>query len=65
MYIDIDNPNIRKGRFLWMDQADQRRYIQELKRRIESGYFFTDAIAEKVVDELAPVFNDAADSQDA
>jgi len=65
MYIDTENPNIRKGRFLWMDPAAQRRYIEDLKRRIESGYYFTDAIAEKVVEELAPVFNDAADARDA
>jgi hypothetical protein len=64
MYIDIENPNIRKGRFLWMDPIARRRYIEDLKRRIDSGYFFTDAIAEKVVEELAPVFNDAANSQD-
>ncbi len=53
-----DNPNVRKGRFLWMESDAQRRYVTDLKSRIHNRTFFTEQILQKIVDEIAPVFDD-------
>ena len=53
-----ENPNIRKGQFLWKDESEQRGYIEKLTRRISEGYYFSDKVLTDIVDELAPVFND-------
>jgi hypothetical protein len=58
-----DSPNIRTGRFLWMDEALKKEYIRELRRRIEDGYFFSDGIVTKIVDDIAPVMNECIDGE--
>jgi hypothetical protein len=50
--------NIRTGRFLWMEEKDQKRYLATLRKRIAEGYFSSDRILVSITDEMAPVFND-------
>jgi hypothetical protein len=58
-----DSPNIRTGRFLWMDEDGKRTYIKDLRERIEEGYFFSDTIVTKIVDDIAPVMNECIDGE--
>ena len=53
-----DSPNIRKGRFMWMEPDDQKMYINTLKSRIAEGYYFSETILTKVADELTPVLSE-------
>jgi hypothetical protein len=46
---------IRKGRFLWMDPASQRKYLRSLGTKIKSGYYFSDIIISQIVEDIAPV----------
>ncbi len=55
------NPALRQGQFLWMDESTKRDYISRLKRRIEDGYYFSDKVITRIVDEIAPVLNDTID----
>jgi hypothetical protein len=50
--------NIRTGRFLWMEEKDQKRYLARLRERIAEGYFSSDRILVSIADQMAPVFND-------
>jgi hypothetical protein len=52
------SPNIRIGRFIWMDDLSKKRYLSVLKDKIASGYFFSDVTISKVVDDIAPVFSE-------
>ena len=54
---------IRKGRFLGLEKEEQRRYLEKLKTRISDGYFFSDTIIGKIVDEIAPALDDAVDRE--
>jgi len=58
-----DNPHVRKGRFLWMEAEARAKYISDLKNRIGAGYYFTDQIVDKIVEEIATVVNDAVDRE--
>jgi hypothetical protein len=53
-----ENPNLRKGQFLWRDEPERSRYIEKLSRRIADGFYFSDDILSQIVEELAPVFNE-------
>jgi hypothetical protein len=53
-----ENPNIRKGQFLWKEEREQRQYIETLTRRIAEGYYSSEKVLADIVEELAPVFND-------
>ena len=55
--------NIRTGRFLWMDEQSKKCYLTALVEKIEKGYFSSDQILLKVVDELAPVFSEHLDAE--
>ena len=61
----VENPNIRRGQFLWMDSIQKRTYIEKLTKRIAEGYYFSDRVISQVVEELAPVFNDNSDTPTA
>ncbi len=52
------NPAIRQGRFIWMDESTKKNYLSTLKKRIEEGYYFSDNVITRIVDEIAPVIND-------
>lgn len=56
-----DTPNIRRGRFLWMDAPDREQFLSMLKLRIADGYYYTDSIFGKIADELAPVMAEAVE----
>ena len=53
-----ENPNIRKGQFLWKEESEQRKFVKELSRKISEGYYYSDKVLTEIVDELAPVFGD-------
>lgn len=55
-----DSPNIRKGRFLWMEPCEQQQFLDQLKERIESGYYYSDSILGKIADDLASVLSESA-----
>jgi hypothetical protein len=55
-----ESPNIRTGRFLWMDEKSRKNYLSILTKKISEGYFCSENILMKVVEEIAPVFDDAA-----
>ncbi|HEX2957578.1 MAG TPA: hypothetical protein VHO70_12145 [Chitinispirillaceae bacterium] len=52
---DTINYSARKGRFLWMESKAREEFMTLLKQRIESGYYFSESILAKIVDELAPI----------
>ncbi len=54
---------VRKGRFLWMNSEDQDRYLSELSNKISSDFFFSEQVMAKIVDDIAPVFCDSADTE--
>jgi hypothetical protein len=57
MFQNFDGPsNVRRGRFLWMSESAQRDYLINLKKKIEEGYFFRDAVLKQVADDLAPLY---------
>jgi hypothetical protein len=43
-----------------MDPETQAEYLKNLKLRIDTGYYYSDTIVTKVVDELAPVLDEYA-----
>jgi hypothetical protein len=47
-----------KGQFLWMEQTDRECYISTLKNKIAEGYYYSESIISKIVEELAPVIAD-------
>ena len=49
------------GRFLWMDQKAKKRYLALLNKKIAEGYFSSDQILVRLVEEMAPVFNEFLD----
>ncbi len=58
MKAPLRNPALRQGQFLWMDESTKKNYISRLKERIEKGYYFSDKVITRIVDEIAPVIND-------
>jgi hypothetical protein len=57
-----DSPNIRTGRFLCMDEQSKKHYLDVLNKKIADGYFSSEMILTKVVEEIAPVFNEQLDA---
>ncbi len=55
------SPKIRSGRFLWMDDKSKKRYLTVLNKKIADGFYTSDRILSRIVDEMAPVFNDFLD----
>ncbi len=55
--------SIKRGRFLWMESSAKEEYIASLKKKIESGYFFSEPILAKIVDELAPVMSETVPNE--
>ncbi|MGM0443246.1 MAG: hypothetical protein ACQEQV_03580 [Fibrobacterota bacterium] len=45
----------RMGKFLWReDKSERDQYIQDIQRRIQSGYYSSGNVVSGIVDELAP-----------
>lgn len=59
----MENANVRKGRFLWLEDPARKRYVEKLIRKIENGYFFSERVMSKIVDEIAPTFNEIIEEQ--
>lgn len=57
----IDSPNVRKGRFLWMEQREKESFVHDLKVKIAKGYFNSDLISARIAEELASVMNDVVE----
>lgn len=55
---DTVHNSIKKGRFLWMESPAQEKYVASLKKKIDSGYYFSESILVKIADELAPVMSE-------
>ena len=55
------NPALRQGQFLWRDKDGQSDYLANLKSRIAAGFYFSDNVIGRIVDDLAPAFNDDAE----
>jgi hypothetical protein len=56
-------PALKRGQFLWMEPAAQRRYVQQLKKRISDGYYNSENVFSKVAEEIAPVLEEVAGCQ--
>jgi hypothetical protein len=60
-----DNPSVRKGKFLFMEASAQEHFVQKLTSRIAEGYYTSDRVLSRIVDELGPVFNELAENERA
>ncbi len=52
------NPALRQGQFQWMDEPDKKGYLSKLKKRIDEGFYFSDKVISRIVEEIAPVLNE-------
>jgi hypothetical protein len=52
--------SIRRGRFMWLPEPARKDYLKTLRDKISKGYFTSDSILAQIVDELAPLYIDAA-----
>jgi len=57
-----DDTKAPKGRFLWRDTKYQHCYVQELKQKISIGFFYSDEVLQKIVDQLAPAINESVEN---
>ena len=57
------NPNVRKGRFLWMEAGAREQFLGFLTKRISDGYYSSDRVIAKIVEELAPVLRDVTENE--
>ena len=53
------NPALRQGQFQWMDEPAKKSYLTKLKKKIDDGFYFSDKVIWRIVDEIAPVLNEA------
>jgi len=60
---DNEPSKVRKGKFLWMDEAERKAYLDALNRKIASGYFYSEPILTRIVDEIAPVIEETIDNE--
>jgi hypothetical protein len=56
-----DSPNVRKGRFLWMESSERDRFVSDLKFKIDKGYYYSEVIFGKIAEDLAPVMAEAVE----
>lgn len=59
-----NNPAVRKGQFLWMDEAGQQTYIQGLIRKVTERFYFSEKVIAGIVEELAPVLGEIVEYDD-
>lgn len=61
MFENHPNPSsIRRGRFLWLPEPARKDYLNTLRDKISKGYYASDSILAQIVDDLAPLYIDAA-----
>lgn len=56
-----DSPNVRKGRFLWMESSERDRFVSDLKFKIAQGYYYSEIIFGKIAEDIAPVMAEAVE----
>lgn len=54
----ILNPAIRQGKFLWRDDASKTAYLQNLKKKIADGFYTSEDVIGRIVEDIAPIYND-------
>jgi hypothetical protein len=54
--------NVRHGRFLWMSEQNRKDYLDKLREKIESRYFFNDSVFVQLAEDLAPLYIDSTGS---
>lgn len=64
MDTQLRNPALRQGQFIWMDEGPKNRYIEKLKKKINSGFYSSENVISKIVEEIAPVVNDTLEHDD-
>ena len=55
------NPALRQGQFLWREKDAQAEYVTRLKLKIANGFYFSDKVIGRIVDDMAPVFSEDSD----
>jgi hypothetical protein len=63
--MDMPLPSVgnRRGQFLWMEPTARSRYVENLKKKITEGYYYSDNVVSKVVEEIAPILDEIATSR--
>lgn len=64
MNIPLRNPALRQGQFIWMEEGARNRYIADLKRKIKNGFYSSEKVLSKIVEEIAPVVDDTLEHDD-
>jgi hypothetical protein len=44
-----------------MAQPEKEQFIQDIKKKINQGFYFTDLIFTKIADDLTPVMSELSD----
>jgi hypothetical protein len=53
---------VRHGRFLWMPEQSRKDYLNALREKIESHYFFSDSVFVQLAEDLAPLYIESTGS---
>ena len=52
----------RLGKFLWRNsKEDQEEYLNQLKSKIEQGFYSSEMVLSSLVEEIAPSLGDSVD----
>jgi hypothetical protein len=46
-----------------MDEPAKKSYITKLKKKIDDGFYFSDKVIRLIVEEIAPVLNEAVSQE--
>lgn len=49
---------VKKGKFLHLDEVARSKYLRELEGRIKKGFYNSDSVMNKVVGKLAGSFDE-------
>ncbi len=50
-----------KGKFIWRTGPDRAKVVEDIKKRIESGYFYSRSITDEIVDKISSNFDSLVD----
>ena len=54
--------NVRHGRFLWMNDPARKDYLKRLREKIDSRFFFSEAVFKQIAEDLAPMYVESTGS---
>ena len=54
---------VRKGKFLGLCPEEQDKFVSDLLKKINDGYYLSEKITEDVVDEIAPAIKECFESE--